>query len=146
MAGFSAGTLRGPGKNIIIVKIGSDEVKLYENLYKEDKINVFKGDRFSLIDGKYKNSRGWSADGTYQFIIKADGGFVLGQGGHIDLARGENVQYAGEVRFKKGKLIEWSNRSGHYEPDSSDASKFIETLRKNGLKDVNMDNFKPIKQ
>jgi hypothetical protein len=39
---------------------------------------------------------------------------------HIDLSRGNPVDYAGEVDFtQKGELRSWSNNSGHYRPDAN---------------------------
>ena len=45
--------------------------------------------------------------------------------GHIDLARGDEVDYAGEIRFRsgynhRGSLMAWDNRSGHFLPKPED--------------------------
>ena len=45
--------------------------------------------------------------------------------GHIDLARGNAVEYAGEIRFRsgynrRGILIAWNSESGHDLPDLAD--------------------------
>jgi len=42
-------------------------------------------------------------------------------GGHIDIARGARVEFAGQIRFGKGKytrgiLKAWNNDSGHFRP------------------------------
>lgn len=44
-------------------------------------------------------------------------------GGHIDIARGNNVDFAGQIRFghnknSKGQIKYWNNGSGHYKPSS----------------------------
>ena len=37
--------------------------------------------------------------------------------GHINLSRGQPVEYAGQLRFSRdGQLKSWNNASGHYEP------------------------------
>ncbi|MHC5937906.1 hypothetical protein [Nostoc sp.] len=40
--------------------------------------------------------------------------------GHIDLAKGEDVKYAGRLYFlgrnNRGILRKWTNESGHYRP------------------------------
>ena len=42
-------------------------------------------------------------------------------GGHIDLAGGQPVLAAGEVRVGGGRIKEVNNASGHYEPSGSSA-------------------------
>jgi len=72
--------------------------------------------------------RSTRASGLYQFIVTTDHKVFLtpdsSPSGHADLARGEDLNYAGELRFtssrnNRGQLTEWSNRSGHYKPDPS---------------------------
>jgi hypothetical protein len=71
----------------------------------------------------------WTPHGRYVFV-RLDGvlfarratavhaGVVIG---HLDLSRGENVTYAGEIFFKghtkRGCIRLWTNASGHYKPD-----------------------------
>ncbi|MGH9839002.1 MAG: hypothetical protein ACREEM_09470 [Blastocatellia bacterium] len=69
-----------------------------------------------------------SATGFYDFITK-DGTIYavrvkLKTGGpkigHIDMAKGQRVQFAGEIRFSgrrnRGQIRWWNNGSGHYQP------------------------------
>ncbi len=67
------------------------------------------------------------------------------QAGHVDLTKGADVQYAGEMKFSKGQLQYWNNGSGHYQPSASTAGNFVDVLKQNGITDVSMDNFVPIK-
>lgn len=54
-----------------------------------------------------------------------NGKIFLGRprGGHIDIAQGGDVQYAGQIRFgrgdKTGVIKYWNNESGHYKPDAA---------------------------
>lgn len=63
--------------------------------------------------------------GTYNFVSQ-DGKVYVGTGdafqGHIDIARGNAVDYAGQISFGSGKttkgiLNSWDNASGHYIPE-----------------------------
>jgi hypothetical protein len=44
-----------------------------------------------------------------------DGGIV----GHSSLTGGKDVLYAGEILLEHGRLVEWTNGSGHYKPLAS---------------------------
>ncbi len=66
------------------------------------------------------------------------------QAGHTGLTGGQDVRYAGQMSFSKGKLKTWDNASGHYLPDADDAANVVDIIRKNGIEDVSMDNFNPI--
>ncbi len=53
--------------------------------------------------------------------------------GHIDIARGGDVAYAGEIRFgagrgNRGQLQWWDNASGHYRPKAADAGTVSDLL------------------
>jgi hypothetical protein len=67
------------------------------------------------------------------------------QAGHIGLTGGEDVRYAGQMSFSKGKLKNWDNASGHYLPDADDGKNVIDALCSNGIDDISMDNFNPVK-
>ncbi|EQA1624983.1 hypothetical protein V5K00_RS23205 [Enterobacter asburiae] len=38
--------------------------------------------------------------------------------GHTSICKKQNVYFAGEILFKNGELLEWSNNSGHYMPEA----------------------------
>ena len=58
----------------------------------------------------------------YNFVTNTDGSVVMHpRYRHPPLADGKAVLYAGEAYFTNGKLNWWSNASGNYRPDDSDA-------------------------
>ena len=71
-----------------------------------------------VLDGKYP------ANGDYKAVVK-DNNVIFGkertvQGGgdtfsHVDLVNGENVNFAGTMRFKNGQLQNYNEYSGHYQ-------------------------------
>lgn len=70
----------------------------------------------------WRLSSGEKADGIYTFVISMDNKLVVASGNahHPWLVDGAPVRYAGEFHFKDGKLIKWTNKSGHYLPDELD--------------------------
>jgi hypothetical protein len=116
----------------------------FYNIYPDDSPNLVL--RFELID----TLDGWTVniDGklqqpqsdTYTFITQNDK-IYIGQGRepfHIDLARAEPVNYAGELRIAKVEdkmqVIEWSNSSGHYKP--SPDYKYLSKLPEDAFRDT----------
>lgn len=57
------------------------------------------------------------------------------------MVKGGNVKYAGEMKFKNGKLEYWNNNSGHYQPLAGDASNVVDILNQNGITDASINNF-----
>lgn len=63
-------------------------------------------------------------NGLYNFVVQDGQTFIsrgnFGRGGHLDLSRGLNVDYAGQIRFghgnNAGQLRFWDNASGHFQP------------------------------
>lgn len=97
---------------------------LFQNLYPNDAIKLQA--RFELVSLQRKwytiSSTGTvrTASGKYNFVTINGKIYIHCYGGHIDIARGQPVQYAGEVQFSgrtnRGKLRWWNNQSGHYQP------------------------------
>lgn len=62
------------------------------------------------------------ANGRYTFVIKENYPNVVFCAlnetveGHTSLTFGSKVLYAGELNIVNGRMISWSNDSGHYEP------------------------------
>lgn len=62
------------------------------------------------------------ANGRYTFAIKENYPNIVFCAlndtieGHTSLTLGAKVLYAGELTIVKGRMISWSNDSGHYEP------------------------------
>ncbi len=108
----------------------------FDNQFPEDVPEPLAASRLELRDGKWVEVRGRSvrsASGQYNFVSR-DGTIyarrIQGRSGapdikHVDLARGEAVDYAGTVQFSgrtnRGHVRWWSNESGHYAPDPSRA-------------------------
>ncbi|MBD2693881.1 hypothetical protein [Anabaena catenula] len=74
-----------------------------------------------------------TASGVYNFVVDLQGiifirkasARILGYPepiGHVDLAMGKDVKYAGQIYFsgrnKRGILRNWNNASGHYKPQA----------------------------
>ena len=63
-------------------------------------------------------------NGLYNFVAQDGKTFIsrgnFGRGGHLDLSRGLDVDYAGQIRFghgnNAGQLRFWDNASGHFKP------------------------------
>ena len=82
----------------------------------------FNGERWKYVtpQGKVLTPKG-----RYNFVT-IDGQIYISRqtsinGGHIDIARGASVEFAGQIRFGKGKytrgiLKGWNNDSGHFKP------------------------------
>lgn len=109
---------------------------MFYNLYPEDASNpvpviVLREQGGNWVEVTNDSTR--SASGLYNFVCiggtiyvnKASRTFQGAPVGHIDIARGGPVDYAGEVRFagrkKRGILRYWNNESGHYKPPASAA-------------------------
>jgi hypothetical protein len=85
-----------------------------------DELVALGRDRFGAKDA----ARGLitQPDGTYNFVRtqgvrRMDQRLLISaKAGHVQLAQGAPVIYAGTVRFSGGTLDWWSNYSGHYQP------------------------------
>ncbi len=67
-----------------------------------------------------------TARGNYDFVVKDGEIFAVktkrtmgGGYGHTEAARGERVNWAGQVEFERGKVTTWNDGSGHYRSLSS---------------------------
>lgn len=87
---------------------------------------------------KWKTIKGdseWTATGLCIFVRLNSRFYVCKANlraddiGHIELAQGQPVDYAGEVQFsgrkKRGSLCYWNNESGHYKPPASAAGQAL---------------------
>jgi hypothetical protein len=67
---------------------------------------------------------------------------------HSSLAAGNPVKFAGDVYVKNGKLIKFTNNSGHYKPSVKHVHQFMQYLETNGVDvtqvqfDLNQGSFK----
>lgn len=69
------------------------------------------------------NRRGqrFTAKGRFNFVRIGGHVLVSKRGEHVQISKGTDVLYAGEVRFgynrsTRGRMKRWSNASGHYQP------------------------------
>jgi RHS repeat-associated protein len=130
VAGHLGGrVLRGLGVNTPLVR-------KFPNLYPEDVPNNIPR-RELFHDGtkwRYTASNGktLTPNGRYNFVTQ-DGKIYIarqklgGIGGHTDIAKGKEVDFAGQIRFgsrplSRGKISSWNNGSGHYKIPAEYAS------------------------
>jgi hypothetical protein len=130
--------------NVIHLENGT---KLYKNRFGfEDfsKTNI-KNLEIKNVNGKYKDYRGYTANKEYIYVIDENNNLITSYSDdvihHSDLVKGGNVKYAGEMKFKNGKLEYWNNNSGHYQPLAGDASNVVDILNQNGITDASINNF-----
>ncbi|MDP4076862.1 hypothetical protein [Acidovorax sp. A1169] len=104
----------------------------FVNLFTDqpDPRKLKRGELRQGSDGRWKiygSGDSLTAKGTYNYVIQGGQIFVGLAGGqekqgHIDIARGQPVEYAGKIKFGSGKnnrgtLFRWTNSSGHYRPE-----------------------------
>jgi len=69
------------------------------------------------------------------YVVKEDGTLIVGRNnkyqGHIDLANGQPVLAAGELRIHAGEIKYIDNYSGHYRPTGIDAQRAAEKVFSN---------------
>lgn len=117
--------------------MGEKLTRKFPNLFPEDSPKIINRSKLEFCDGKWReimpNLKSRTASGVYNFVTLEGiifirrasakvGGILIG---HIDLAMGKDVDYAGRLYFSgrtnRGILRRWTNESGHYRP-SKDAS------------------------
>ncbi len=108
-------------------------MKKFPNLFPDDLPILIHRSGLVFKEGKWREvtykGEERSASGVYNFVtlegkvfIRRASARVAGRAiGHIDLAMGKDVDYAGRLYFsgrtKRGILRKWTNESGHYRPD-----------------------------
>lgn len=71
-------------------------------------------------------------NGTFNYVVLDGDKLIVGKkfdapgGGHIDLANGQPVSAAGEVKVVQGNIKYIDNSSGHYEPSGASAQSTAE--------------------
>jgi hypothetical protein len=115
----------GPGLSV--------EVSSFPNLIPGDP--VMPGPRYRLVTtegGQFKyqlpSGEMRTPKGNFDFV-QVDGEIRIApprddfESGHLSLAKGSPVEYAGTIQFsQKGALKWWDNNSGHYQPNASAAT------------------------
>jgi RHS repeat-associated protein len=79
-------------------------------------------------------------NGEFDFIVTEKGDVLLGRK-HSFMSGGADVQAAGTLKLRDGKVVNVDNNSGHYQPNALETSQFKEILSKNGV-DVSKAHFK----
>ncbi|MCP1226542.1 hemagglutinin repeat-containing protein, partial [Sebaldella sp. S0638] len=141
--------------NKIIEELNNKNSKeiLYENGGKLQEPYDGPRQKPTLVDGKYKDAKtNYTIKGEYTYVIDAEGNLQMAKssklgiidGGHTSLSNGKPVKYAGTMKFNsKGQLESWTNGSGHYEPNASQAPEISKIFESIGIPDAKMDNFIP---
>ena len=104
----------------------------FPNLFPEDLPKIIQRSRLVYCDGKWRevmsNQKSRTASGVYNFVTqegvvpirRANAKVGSSLIGHVDLAMGRDVDYAGRLYFSgrtnRGILRKWTNESGHYRP------------------------------
>ncbi|WP_375575773.1 RHS repeat-associated core domain-containing protein, partial [Paracidovorax oryzae] len=70
--------------------------------------------------------------GTFDFVVTQDNQLILGKR-HVTLSGGADVQAAGSMRLKNGKILEIDNLSGHYQPTPAQAAGFPSAINNAGF-------------
>jgi len=114
--------------------VSANEPKKFRNLYPEDLPKFIQRSRLGKINGKWIEITAYgqtrTASGVYNFVTQEGVIFIRRASakvgcsliGHLDLALGKEVDYAGRIYFSartnRGILRRWTNESGHYQPSS----------------------------
>jgi hypothetical protein len=104
----------------------------FPNLFPEDLPRIIQRSQLVLREGQWRevryNGEERTASGEYNFVTLDGKVFICRASarvggrpiGHIDLAMGKDVDYAGRLYFSgranRGILRKWTNESGHYRP------------------------------
>ncbi len=88
-------------------------------------------------DGKWTvNGKPLNTGVPHDFIVDMNGELQITTGGHFHMAGYDGVRYAGQIVFKDGEIVFWSNDSGHFKPPENLASQA----------ELPLDKFWPISQ
>ncbi|PHJ54829.1 hypothetical protein VF14_34510 [Nostoc linckia z18] len=114
---------------------GSSGLGYFPNLYPEDIPNYIRRNQLFFDGNKWRyqtlHKKIFTPNGEYNFVVQGGQIYIARQkfalGSHIDIARGNNVDFAGQIRFghnknNKGQIKYWNNLSGHYKPSANFAS------------------------
>lgn len=107
-------------------------MKQFPNLFPEDLPQIIQRSQLVFRDGKWREvgykREERTASGVYNFVTLEGKVFIYKASarvggrpiGHVDLAMGKDVDYAGRLYFSgratRGILRKWTNESGHYRP------------------------------
>ena len=118
---------------------GALGLEKFHNLFPEDSPIMIQRAKLILKQGKWREvtAKGEerTASGVYNFIVTLEKIVFIRKAsardadrliGHVDLAMGKDVNYAGRLYFSgrtnRGILRKWTNESGHYRPGAESMS------------------------
>lgn len=119
----------GSGTKKSIVKSGNAPKQLIKNKLPVSRDGKLLG---SIQNGNVKMYGKTQANGNFDFIVTEKGDVLLGRK-HSFMSGGSDVQAAGILKMRNGKIVNIDNNSGHYTPNLEEAKNFKEILKKNGV-------------
>jgi RHS repeat-associated protein len=107
----------------------SKPVQLIQNKLPVSKDGKLLG---TIQNGELKMLGKTKASGEFDFVVTEKGDVLLGRK-HSFLSGGGDVQAAGTLKMRNGKIVNIDNNSGHYKPNLEQSKKFKEVLSKSGV-------------
>ncbi len=133
-------------QQIVISQTENARIRYFDAKQRENYRLDFQADEKNnvciLRNGALADTRGerthFSGEGYAIFVEDADGeiyigSHVKGERHHSGFLAGGNVDAAGEMVIRNGKLIEIKDKSGHYHPSKRHILKLLQTLHLKGV-------------
>ncbi|MFJ4934136.1 ALF repeat-containing protein [Streptomyces pseudovenezuelae] len=128
------------GMSTMSLSTSSDKCKVWDNLEPDDKIIPLEKVPLEKLDDLHE------ATGRFVYVVLPGGELrVTRLGsiyGHIDLAQGQQVVAAGELKLYQGRIKSIDNRSGHYQPKGAEARAAAEQAFRDAGFDVSDKSYK----
>jgi len=86
----------------------------------------------TIEKGEVKMIGKTKANGEFDFVVNEKGDVLIGRK-HSYLSGGQDVQAAGTLKMKNGKVVNIDNNSGHYTPNLEQTKNFKKILSKSGV-------------
>ncbi|MER6287165.1 hypothetical protein [Streptomyces sviceus] len=128
------------GMSTMSLSASSEKCKVWDNLEPDDKIIPLEKVPLEKLDDLHE------ATGRFVYVVLPGGELrVTRLGsiyGHIDLAQGQQVVAAGELKLYQGRIKSIDNRSGHYQPKGAEARAAAEQAFRDAGFDVSDKSYK----
>ena len=85
-----------------------------------------------IVDGKVEMNGNVVTSGQFDFVVTIEGNIMLGRK-HTYMSKGADVQAAGTLKLRNGKVVNIDNNSGHYVPNLEQTLKFKQIFQENGV-------------
>ncbi|MGD1918139.1 MAG: hypothetical protein ACFCAD_04210 [Pleurocapsa sp.] len=85
-----------------------------------------------IVNGKISMKNNTQAAGEFDFIVTAEGRTLIGRK-HTFLSGGADVQAAGTMKIRNGKIVNVTNLSGHYLPNPQQGNRFLDVLKSSNV-------------